>query len=145
MEDVFNIANYFLSLQDEDCEDYISNLKLQKLCYYAQGIHLAMTNQRLFDRRIVAWQHGPVVEDLYRKYKDQGKSKIPVPENFLSDVISFENRELLDDVYAQYGQYSAWKLRNMTHCEAPWRKAKERKDLVISDQDMIEFFRTQIC
>ncbi|MBR1735377.1 MAG: SocA family protein [Alphaproteobacteria bacterium] len=145
MQDVFDVASYFLLLQDKDCGDFISNLKLQKLCYYAQGIHLAITNQRLFDNDIEAWQHGPVVADLYFEYNQYGSSDIPVTPGFSSDIISVENRELLDDVYAEYGQYSAWKLRNMTHCEPPWKRAIERKERIISDQDMIEFFKTQIC
>ena len=41
-------ANYFLSLQGDDAGDAISNLKLQKLMYYAQGFSLAMRGKPLF-------------------------------------------------------------------------------------------------
>ena len=32
---------------------------------------------------------------------------------------------LLESVYEEFGQYSAWKLRNMTHKETPWLSTKK--------------------
>ena len=63
-----DVAKYFLSLSDDSSGDYISNLKLQKLLYYAQGFHLAIFNKPLFNEPIEAWAHGPVVGSSYRKY-----------------------------------------------------------------------------
>ena len=60
MHTVDQIANYFLSLSDPEIGDGISNLKLQKLCYYAQGFYLAQHDTPLFEDTIEAWQHGPV-------------------------------------------------------------------------------------
>ncbi len=42
----FDVAKYFLAQADEDAGDLISNLKLQKLVYYAQGFHLALYDHR---------------------------------------------------------------------------------------------------
>lgn len=106
-------------LQNEDYEDYISNLKLQKLCYYALGFYLAITGKRLFDNDIEAWQHGPVVRELYNKYHEYKAEILPISEDFYSDKIKPENMELLEDIYERYDQFSAWKLRNMTHAELP--------------------------
>ena len=64
------VAQHFLALQDEDAGDLISNLKLQKLLYYAQGIHLALNGQPLYPERIEAWQHGPVVPEIYHAFKE---------------------------------------------------------------------------
>lgn len=44
-----DIAEYFLFLSEPDCEDYISNLKLQKLIYYAQGFSLAIYGKSLLN------------------------------------------------------------------------------------------------
>ncbi len=44
----FQIADYFLTLVDDEAGDGLSNLKLQKLVYYAQGFHLALTGKPLF-------------------------------------------------------------------------------------------------
>ena len=50
-------AAYFLALVEEDEGELMSHLKLQKLCYYAQGFHLAITGYPLFTDRIEAWTH----------------------------------------------------------------------------------------
>lgn len=51
----FDAADYFLSKIDEDAGDVITNLKLQKLVYYAQGFSLALCGRPLFAERIEAW------------------------------------------------------------------------------------------
>ncbi|MDR2107714.1 MAG: DUF4065 domain-containing protein [Holosporaceae bacterium] len=139
---VFDVADYFLCLQDPEAGDYISNLKLQKLCYYAQGFHLAMNNSRLFENDIEAWQHGPVVRDLYYKYKDCGAGILKVSEDFSPKILSETIKELLENIYKIYGQYSAWRLRDMTHQEPPWINAINKKQEIISDQELIGFFKT---
>ena len=61
----YDIAKYFLAQADEEIGDLISNLKLQKLVYYAQGFYLALHDEALFPEDIEAWTHGPVVPVLY--------------------------------------------------------------------------------
>jgi uncharacterized phage-associated protein len=138
-----DVAEYFLSLNDEDAGDLISNLKLQKLVYYAQGFHLALSGKPLFAERIEAWTHGPVCPDLYREYRVHGGNPIPRPAEIDFDKYGAETRELLDEVYHVYGQYSAWKLRNMTHEEAPWKDASPGE--TISHESLREYFRTQLA
>ncbi len=65
----YDVAQYFLAKADEDAGDLMSNLKLQKLMYYAQGFSLALCNKPLFPERIEAWIHGPVISALYHEYK----------------------------------------------------------------------------
>lgn len=139
-------ANYFLCQADEDIGDLISNLKLQKLLYYAQGFHLAIYGSKLFPEDIRAWEHGPVVPEVYHKFKTYGSSAIPVPKGEEMDSSIFNSQqisELLDEVYTVYGQFSAWKLRNMTHDEAPWQETP--RDEVISPDKMQDYFKTQLA
>ncbi|MEM7794378.1 MAG: type II toxin-antitoxin system antitoxin SocA domain-containing protein [Cyanobacteria bacterium P01_C01_bin.118] len=139
-----DIANYFLCQTDEDAGDLISNLKLQKLLYYAQGFHLAVYGSKLFREDIKAWEHGPVVPEAYHQFKIYGFSAIPVPEEMdFSTFSSQELSELLDEVYAVYGQFSAWKLRNMTHEEAPWKDTPLNE--VITPQKLQAYFKTQLA
>lgn len=140
----FDVADYFLSLQSEETGDALSNLKLQKLVYYAQGFWLAIKGEPLFNEKIEAWMHGPVVPELYRHYKEYGSNAIPVPGNINFSKYSQEQIELFDEIYATYGQYSAWKLRDITHEEAPWVNNYATKSKTISNQDMIEYFSTQL-
>ncbi len=138
----FDVADYFLSKCDEEAGDTISNLKLQKLVYYAQGFFLAVHDRPLFNEEIVAWQHGPVVPALYQKYKECGALGIPTPKDIDYGKYSDEEKELLDAVYLSYGQFSAWKLRNMTHAEPPWKNAEINQ--VISLAALKDYFKTQV-
>lgn len=119
------IADWFLTYNqlyviDEEAE-MISNLKLQKLLYYAQGTYLGIKGEKLFEDPILAWKHGPVVETIYYKYKSNGCKGIPA-ENIDVPDIDPETRSILKSVYETFGQFSAWKLRDMTHEETPWQK-----------------------
>lgn len=140
----FDVADYFLSLVDEDTGDSISNLKLQKLLYYAQGFSLAIFGKPLFGDTIEAWELGPVVPAVYRKYKECGANPIPPPSNL--DISNFDEEtiNLLNEVYAIYGQYSAWKLSQMTHLEPPWKRAAIKTDKIITHESLKEYFRTQL-
>ena len=127
MQTAENVALWFLSrnkvrsLSGE--HDFISNLKLQKLLYYAQGMHLALYEEPLFPEAITAWQYGPVVESVYQKYKDNGADGIKI---FESPTENFSEREekTLQFTQEAFGQFSAWKLANMTHEESPWQDTK---------------------
>jgi uncharacterized phage-associated protein len=117
------VAEYFLAKVDEDEGDLISNLKLQKLCYYAQGVGAAVRGDPMFPEEIRAWLHGPVVPDLYREYRHHGSNAIPAVNNLDLSVFDEGDRMILDDVYSFFGQYTASRLRQMTHEEAPWKDA----------------------
>lgn len=136
------VAEFFICLTDPDVGDLISNLKLQKLVYYAQGFHLAMHNEVLFNEDIVAWEHGPVVEQLYHEYKQYGSGAIPHPDEFDDSPFTDKQKELIKEVYQVYGQFSAWKLRNMTHSEQPWIDTP--RNAVIDPALMQSFFKDYI-
>lgn len=128
------VARWFLAYnrmnEVERGAELISNLKLQKLLYYAQGSFLALTGRPLFSDPIVAWQHGPVVESVYHEYKSNGANGIVFDDDFDFDVLETEENEALQEVYDVFGQYSAWKLRNMTHSETPWRSTQQNAEIL---------------
>jgi uncharacterized phage-associated protein len=143
MANVHDVAKYFLTLSEPEEGDIVSNLKLQKLLYYAQGFHLALYGRPLFEDAILAWEHGPVVKAVWREYKQHGSGPIPLPEEFDSAaVLNKEQRELLDEVWNVYGQFSAWKLRNMTHEEPPWKDTS--KDGVIQHDALRVYFKNLV-
>jgi uncharacterized phage-associated protein len=148
-------AKFFLSACDVDAGDLISNLKMQKLVYYAQGVHLATTGKRLFDEDIEAWEHGPVAPKLYDEFKKFGDKAIDL--DFLDfsgydKVLTEEQLEILADVYLTYGKFSAWALKDKTIEESPWkitanngerrnRSPRGNRGLVIPDDLMIDHFK----
>jgi uncharacterized phage-associated protein len=46
-------------------------------------------------------------------------------------------------VYEVFGQFSAWKLRDMTHDEPPW-KNNEINAGEISVNEMADYFKTRV-
>lgn len=145
---VFDVANYFRAIASlkKDEGDLLSNLKLQKLCYYAQGVASIVRDAPLFNEPIQAWIHGPVISDLYFEYRKFGGGGIPGPdEDFDPSLICSEDQKLLDDIYDDYGQYSAWKLRDLTHEEAPWKNAYKRgANSVITLEALKEHFVNEV-
>lgn len=141
---VFEIASYFIWRENENEEfgENITNLKLQKLVYYAQGFHLAWFGESLFPESIEAWAHGPVVPPLYFAYQKYGANPLPTPEGFDPAMIDDRTRGMLEEVYQVYGQYSAWGLRNLTHEEAPWRDMPRNES--IPRDAMRTFFADQL-
>ena len=139
---VFDIAKYFLVQTKDDDENYISHLKLQKLVYYAQGFHLAIYDTPLFPEPIEAWTHGPVVDGLYQEYKEYNSKPIPCPEDIDPLIYDSQTKDLLDDIYKVFGQYSGWKLREMTHREPPWKNTLPRG--IITHDALKSYFKTQI-
>lgn len=117
---VFDVANYFIANVDPD--DFITHLKLQKLCAYAQAYQLALNGRRLFDAPLEAWTHGPVVRELYKAYQKYGNQ--PLSTTVQSGVESrrpFSDEQLfvLEMVNDYYGSYTASGLRNMSHEDFP--------------------------
>jgi uncharacterized phage-associated protein len=136
-----DIARYFLAQIDEEAGDLISNMKLQKLVYYAQGVHLALHDRPLFPEPLEAWTYGPVVPELFYAYKQYGSGAIPPPCDMDFSIYDSQTRELLDDVYAVFGQFSAWMLSNMTHKEPPWKDTPIGHE--ISSEVLRDYFKTQ--
>lgn len=143
MAQINDVATCFLYLDDRSEGDGVSNLKLQKLVYYAQGFYSAIFGKPLFNDDICAWTHGPVVESLYHSYKEYGKNRIPVPTDFNPESLKQEEFELIEEVFEVFGQYSAWKLRNMTHEENPWLN-HEAKAVIIPLTEITDYFKTRI-
>jgi len=143
MANLQDVAKCFLCLDEANSGDGISNLKLQKLVYYAQGFYSALFEKPLFRNSILAWAHGPVVDELYQTYKCYGRDHIPVPTDFNNKSLTKDELELIEEVFDVYGQYSAWKLRNMTHEESPWLVHEAQAD-VIPLPEITEFFKNKI-
>jgi uncharacterized phage-associated protein len=143
MASVYDIAKSFLLLDDKNEGEGLTNLKLQKLIYYAQGFHLAIFDKPLFDKEIEAWRHGPVVPELYQAYKASAKDCLPLPDDFSLEQLSKDEFELVEEVYRVFGQYAAWKLREMIYEEPPW-KTHEFEMGVIYKSELTDYFKTRL-
>lgn len=117
-----NIADRFICYEKTECESNqyyepsLTNLKLQKLLYFAQKAAIEK-GIILFDESIKHWEYGPVVPTVYNRYKSTKEViREPVSENELSEDIE----KLLRKVYEKYQKYTASYLVKLSHREKAW-------------------------
>jgi uncharacterized phage-associated protein len=128
MSTVFDVANFFLATakndpDDEGAGDKMTHMKLQKLVYYAQGLHLAVTGRPLFEEPIEAWEHGPVCPKLYQEYKGSGKKPIEINSD-IDDVkakFSYVEMSVMLIINLYFSCYTASKLRQLSHKDKAWK------------------------
>jgi len=61
------VANFFLRKKS------LTQMKLHKLLYYAQGWHLGRTGKPLLDETLGAWTYGPVVSSIHHGSSPLGR------------------------------------------------------------------------
>jgi uncharacterized phage-associated protein len=144
-EDV--IANFFISLgmTENESEDYMTNLRLNKLMYFAQAWSLVLLKKPLFHESVEAWPLGPVIPSIYHKYKLYGKSQITtVDPSFHLSMLGDDEQQVLFATMARYGEYSTHGLVDLSHEDgSPWAQACDAKTSVILSEDIRNFFSKQ--
>ena len=136
-----DVANTFLSFER------ITQKKLHILCYYAYARLLATTGEYLFEAKFEAWEHGPVIPELYLSY---------IPHKLYDELFrtkcpeEIENNTFLlnhiDFIYKAYGGYSENELEHLTRQETPWIRAREAVEAnstsnnIIKDEDIIKYY-----
>lgn len=94
----------------------ISNLKLQKLLYYAWIENYKENSDYLFKDDFYAWQFGPVVPEVYFDYCAFGGlpiiEYIPSQESAVCDA-----RGIIEKVVDKYKKYSALEMVALSHQE----------------------------
>ena len=127
MNNPIDVASYFIIRAYEDgIEAEMTNMKVQKLLYYAQSLHLALYDEPFFKEDIQAWRYGPVCPPAYRFYCKFEADQLPIPDKEESlKTIPEEKQVLLEEIWEYFGSYHAYSLSDMTHCEFPWIKARK--------------------
>lgn len=93
--------------------------------------------------------HGPVVPELYKKYKSCGWSDIDKNANFDNHIFSSEILDVLEQVWSEYGDYSGNELEAISHMEQPWKAARgslppyASSNSIIEDKDMFIYYNEQ--
>jgi len=79
----------------------------------------------------------------YHEYKKYGAGPITESEYNPSKKFDEEQLELLNEVWSVFGQFSAWKLRDMSHNEKPWLDHEEDASM-IEDAKLFDYFKTRV-
>ena len=142
-----DVAEFFINLSltnkiDDDVNEGITNLKLQKMLYFSQAAHLVLHNEELFKEDIQAWKWGPVVVSVYHKYKTFKNMPLPLPKDFVDKIGDEETIHFLNGIWEMLNKYSASELMNITHSHAPWKDAFEKgKNNVITKEALREYYK----
>lgn len=137
-----DVAKYILS------KITCTQLKLQKLVYLCFADYLCETGKKLFTDKIYAFKYGPVVDTVYKRYKEYGykpieeettdidskniyemptKSRIMFAEDGTEKIISIER------TLKKYANLSASELVGLTHHEnTPWSKTPKGEENLYS-------------
>ena len=156
-----DFANWFLwynqvqqmKLVNDDYDVYegLTHLKIQKLLYFADGVNLVINDEPLFNEKIYAWPHGPVVKIVYETLYIYKSDEIKFDDaNF--EIIKKINDdaelyEVLTTVYDNYAGYTAWQLREKSHVVGgPWQVTVDTKGMQKEiDRKLIkEYFKENI-
>lgn len=130
------IAEYVISYSTE-LENPVSNLKLQKLLYYIQASFLVEKNTPCFKEAIEHWRHGPVIREVYSKYKINFNDKIINKYN--NENINDSDKELIKKVIDSYKTYSPWDMVSKTHNEEPW--VNTNSDDIITIEELEKYYK----
>jgi uncharacterized phage-associated protein len=122
---VLSVAKEFVKLSlSGDEADPLTNLRLQKLLYYAQAWSLVLRETELFSDELEARRCGPVVPAVHHALPD-GQGGNPVHSDAFATApdLQGDEAEFIKCIWEAYHPYSALQLAKMTHDETPWRKA----------------------
>lgn len=113
----------FLLAESRERGEVLTNLKLQKLLYYAQAWHLVLHGGPLFEEDMQAWVHGPVLPSQYKRFS--GNEWRPITQVIDKPHIGVKGvEEFLSEIIDVFGSESAVALEQMTHREHPWMEAR---------------------
>lgn len=170
--DALTIANEFIDLASKNDKGPLTQMKLQKLVYFAHGWHLGLWGTPLLDEVIQAWSYGPVVRTVYNEFRDFGVQPITKPQPTViytdddepterivtprlddcSDGMQRERtRGFLRRIWDLYGDFTALQLMAMTHEPGgPWDQVNRKhngnlpKYEVIPDDIIRNYFAAKV-
>ena len=116
------VAQAFLDLAKAEGKQ-LTNMHLQKLVFFAHGVHLAaFDGEPLIADEVKAWDFGPVIPPLYNRLSMFGKQAIPPNVLYCGgDSLSPNANKAIKTVWEAYKSYSGWQLSMISHNkESPW-------------------------
>jgi len=130
--DARGIANLILDRTDQ-AGRAISNMALNKLIYFSHAWFLVSFRRPLVLQHFEAWQHGPLIQDVYHSFKKFRDRPITsraerldrVSAKYIKCEVELDRSELalLSRIIEDYSPIPAAKLRGMTHVlGGPWER-----------------------
>ena len=114
------ITNLFITRGKKE-KNLFKAQQLLKLPYLCQAWMLGMFGKPMFYQEIEAWEHGPVIPDVWESVKNNRKAfKKPI-KDIDTTVLDDEEVHIFDQVYKNYHNFSGNQLSTITHSPGtPW-------------------------
>ncbi len=109
------------------------NMRLQKILYFSQLIHLARTGEVLFEDPIFAFQNGSVIEDVRLAYKENFVLLIEESLSFNPQFTS-EQEKTIQTTETLFCDLRAKELSDLNHLHHSWKNAFEKSCMYGSPQ-----------
>lgn len=128
---------------------FVTQMKLQKLVYFAQGVHLAKYQKPLINETFEAWLYGPVIPEIYQDFKFYGSRPITNTAEFTPTSTERPPRldaDAIDTInysWAVLKDFTAMSLSNWTHrVDGPWSKVYDPdvKTTPIPNDEIKQYF-----
>ena len=114
-----DVAKYIVTYSNQKSKP-VSNLKLQKILYFAWIDYFKQKNSYLFEDHICAWGFGPVVPAVYRRFCIYAGE--PINRDYEAEIKP-EDTDTLNDIIDKYLDLSASELVSKSHKENhPWHR-----------------------
>lgn len=144
----YDVAKFMLSIVP------MTHLKLQKMLYLTYADFLVKTGKKLFGENIVTYKYGPVIEEVFHKFRTYGSTPIDLQEDaryalstdqkiitpsFMKIIVSEHGVLAAENVLEtidRYASLSAYDLVEITHAKnGPWdRIYRLGRNSIISDK-----------
>lgn len=146
------VANTFLLKAKEEGVTDVDPLKIQKLVYCMHGWKLATTGVPAVGEYFEAWPNGPVLANLYHKFKHYKWSPIneyvqdidPTTGQMKALVVPTSDEQffaVFNRVWDKYKGLSGKELSDLTHKPGtPWSLAREQGLQYIHNNDIQRHF-----
>ncbi len=140
------VAQRFLKLS----ETGMTQIKLQRLVYFAQAWSLGTFNAPLFEEDFQAWSFGPILPSLNEIYSEHGRivATIPVPGTVID--MPEDKVEFIQSVWEQYGYLRDDELEESSKDDV-WRNSRggmkrtDKSDNIMPKEEIREYYAEISC
>ena len=102
----------------------VTPLKLQKLLFYSQVWYFIKHGKLLFDDEIEAWVLGPVVYNVWDKFRFIRRGDVINRRHIQKEITDSQVVNHLNEIWGIYGEYTGLELVDLTHDEKLWIDAR---------------------
>lgn len=157
MAKALSVADYVIKQAQKEKKP-VSNLKLQKILYFLNVIHLIKYDKPLItDYKFEKWLYGPVIHSIYSEYSSNGADFIKIPKRYVKkyylspkegkvvethysekDLKLPENaKNFIEDNLGKLLKFNTFKLVDYSHEEPQWN---DKENIQYNDNATIDYY-----